>query len=143
MGGALLALSLLLAVALAAAIFYIVRIRRALAQDIARRDRSETREKYRSQVLELLAQGAPLPRILKAIARRVEEERPGLLCSILLLDAEGRHLYTGAAPSLPDYYNDAVTGAEIGLGVGSFGTAAFTGQRVIVEDIQVHPYWAE
>ncbi|MBP8226439.1 MAG: GAF domain-containing protein, partial [Pararheinheimera sp.] len=26
-------------------------------------------------------------------------------------------------------------------GVGSCGTAAYLGQRVIVEDVRVHPYW--
>jgi len=35
-----------------------------------------------------------------------------------------------------------MNGIEIGIGVASCGTAAFTGQRVIVEDIQTHPYWA-
>jgi diguanylate cyclase (GGDEF)-like protein/PAS domain S-box-containing protein len=134
---------LLLMAALAAAIFYIVRMRRMLEHDAAVRTQSAQREKTRNQVLELLARGAAQPRILQAIVQRVEQERPELLCSILLLDAEGRHLYTGAAPSLPDFYNDAVTGTEIGLGAGSFGTAAFTGQRVIVEDIQTHPYWAD
>jgi len=28
------------------------------------------------------------------------------------------------------------------MGAGSFGTSAFTGQRVIVEDVSTHPYWA-
>jgi diguanylate cyclase (GGDEF)-like protein/PAS domain S-box-containing protein len=92
-------------------------------------------------MLQLLAHGAPLPHILDAIVRGVEQEYPSMLCSILLLDNDGKRLLTGAAPSLPDFYNDAVNGFEIGIGVGSFGTAAFTGQRVIVEDIQAHPYW--
>jgi diguanylate cyclase (GGDEF)-like protein/PAS domain S-box-containing protein len=52
------------------------------------------------------------------------------------------HLLNGAAPSLPDFYNDAIDGFGIGIGAGSFGTAAFTGQRVVVEDIHTHPYWA-
>jgi diguanylate cyclase (GGDEF)-like protein len=43
---------------------------------------------------------------------------------------------------LPDFYNKAIHGIEIGAGVGSCGTAAFTGERVVVEDIQTHPYWA-
>lgn len=139
----MLVLSLFLTAGLVAAIFYIMRMRRMLARDSADRAHAAQRENTRNHVLELLAQGAPLKRVLAAIVRGVEQERPDLLCSILLLDSEGKHLYTGVAPSLPDAYNDAVTGAEIGMGAGSFGTAAFTGQRVVVEDIQSHPYWEE
>jgi len=49
---------------------------------------------------------------------------------------------SGAAPSLPDFYTEAINGVEIGMGVGACGTAAFSNERVIVEDIQNHPYWA-
>jgi len=139
----LLVLSLLLVAGIVAAVLYILRIRRRLARDLAERRLSEQREKNRNHVLELLARGAPLATILEAIALGVEQQQPDLLCSILLLDSEGRYLVTGAAPSLPDSYNDAFDGIEIGIGMASFGTAAFTGQRVIVEDIQSHPYWAD
>ena len=30
---------------------------------------------------------------------------------------------------------------EIGIGRGSCGTAAYTGEQVIVEDVNTHPYW--
>ncbi|MGA9666205.1 MAG: diguanylate cyclase [Gallionella sp.] len=138
----MLVFSLLLIAGIAAAAFYIILIRRRLARDSAGRKRSEQREKTRNHVLELLAHGAPLATILGAIVRGVEQERPDMLCSIMLLDSEGEHLLNGAAPSLPDFYNDAIDGFGIGLGAGSFGTTAFTGQRVIVEDVGTHPYWA-
>lgn len=121
--------------------FYIVRINRRLACGASARKHSEQREQSRNHVLELLAHGAPLATILEAIVRGVEQESPGMLCSISLLDSEGKHLLTGAAPGLPDFFNTALNGVEIGIGAGSCGTAAFTGQRVIVEDIQSHPYW--
>lgn len=66
-----------------------------------------------------------------------------MLCSILLLDKEGKFLNQGVAPGLPEFYNASIEGTEIGMGVGSCGTAAFTGKRVIVENIQTHPYWVE
>ncbi|WP_170235827.1 EAL domain-containing protein [Colwellia demingiae] len=111
-------------------------------QDITKRKLAELREKSRTHVLELLTSGDLLPVILEAIVRGVEQENPDMLCSILLLDDEGKHLLIGAAPSLPDFYNAAIDGIEIGVGVGSCGTAAFTNERVIVEDIPNHPYWA-
>jgi PAS domain S-box-containing protein len=78
---------------------------------------------------------------LEAIVQGVEQLNPAMICSILLLSSDGKHLGKGVAPSLPDFYNAALDGVEIGVGVGSCGTAAFTGERVIVEDISTHPYW--
>ena len=138
----MLVFSLFLGGGMMAAVFYTILIKRRLARDISDREQSERREKTRNHVLELLAHGASLTAILEAIVRGVEQEQPDMLCSIMLIGIDGRHLYTGAAPSLPDIYNDAIEGIEIGIGAGSCGTAAFTGQRVIVEDVQTHPYWA-
>ena len=96
----------------------------------------------RNHVLELLASGESLGTILESLTHIIETELPHTLCSILLLDNEGKHLHLGAAPSFPTFYNEAIEGFEIGDGVGSCGTAAALKQRVIVEDIQSHPYWA-
>ncbi|MBK9572058.1 MAG: EAL domain-containing protein [Rhodoferax sp.] len=95
-----------------------------------------------NQVLELISRDSSLPQVLDVLVRQVQTLHPGMLCSILLLDAEGRHLLHGAAPSLSDAFNQAIDGVEIGEGVGSCGTAAFRGERVIVEDVRQHPYWA-
>jgi PAS domain S-box-containing protein len=48
----------------------------------------------------------------------------------------------GSAPSLPEFYCRSINGIEIGPGVGSYGTAAYTKTRTIVEDVQDHPHWA-
>ncbi len=113
----------------------------AVKQEITGRKQAEKYEQFRSRTLELLAEDEELATLLEAITLGIERINPDALCSILLLD-DGRHLTTGAAPSLPDFYNAAIDGLEIGIGVGSCGTAALTGERVIVEDIQTHPYWA-
>jgi len=96
---------------------------------------------YRNRVLERLATGASLKTLLHEIVHGVEMLYPGVRCSVLLLDSSGKRLLEGAAPSLPDFYNQAVQGVPIGHGVGSCGTAAYLGQRVVVENIQTHPYW--
>jgi diguanylate cyclase (GGDEF)-like protein/PAS domain S-box-containing protein len=95
----------------------------------------------RNEVLEQLVQDKPLATLLESIVLGIEQTDTAKLCSILLLDSEGKHLLHGAAPHLPAFYNEAINGVEIGLGVGSCGTAAFTRKRVIVEDIQTHPHW--
>ena len=95
----------------------------------------------------LRSQPAALPDtmhgILEAMALIIEDERPGMKCSVLLLDDAGRHVSVGAGPSLPDEYNNAIEGLMIGPGVGSCGTAAYWNERVIVEDIQKDVLWKD
>ena len=93
-------------------------------------------------ILERIALGAKLEELLEDIVRLVEDQAPGMLCSILLLDEPAGRLRHGAAPSLPAAYASAIDGAAIGPSVGSCGTAAFTKKRVIVESIADDPLWA-
>ncbi len=97
----------------------------------------------RNKILELIACSAKQSDILHAIVDAVENENPDAMCSILLLDKTEKKLTLGAAPSLPDFYNQAIDGLVIGQGVGSCGTSAYTGKRVTVIDIATHPYWAQ
>ncbi len=133
---------LLLIIIISSFSFYIYRLKRKLARSINTGMLAEQQEVSRNNILELLANGAPLKTILNVIVTGVEQSTPAMLCSITLLDNSGNHLLMGAAPSLPDFYTRAMHGIETGVGVASCGTAAFTGQRVIVEDIQTHPYWS-
>lgn len=93
------------------------------------------------EALELIAEGAGLDETLPALAKFIEDQSPGLLCSILLLDGDGEHLRNGTAPSLPLEYTSAIDGVKIGEGVGSCGTAAFRREAVYVEDIAESPLW--
>jgi GAF domain-containing protein len=91
----------------------------------------------------MIASGAPLRDTLEDLVRTVESLTPsGMLATILVLDDEGRHLLHGAGPSLPDAYNAAINGVEIGPEVGSCGTAAFHDKTVSVFDIANNPLWA-
>lgn len=98
--------------------------------------------KYRNEILELIVNSRSLEKVLRAIVTSAELEFKEVRCSILLLNEARTNLTMGAGQSLPDFYNQAIEGAAIGEGVGSCGTAAFTGKRVIVEDIATHPFWA-
>lgn len=94
-----------------------------------------------NQILSQISEGAELKAVLHNLVAQVELLHPDMLCSILLLDEDGKTLRHGAAPSLPDAYNQALDGVAIGVGVGSCGTAASLGETVIVADINTHPYW--
>lgn len=100
-------------------------------------------ERARERFTEKIASGAPLRDTLDELVRAVEGLTPsGMIASILILDDEGRRLLHGAGPSLPDAYNAAIDGIEIGPEVGSCGTAAFHDKTVSVFDIANNPLWA-
>jgi PAS domain S-box-containing protein len=103
--------------------------------------RAQAIEEGQRKFLELLATGGAFSDILHALVRLIEEQWPGMLGLILLLDEDGQHLHIGASASLPEEYVDSIEGLEIGPQVGSCGTACYTKQRVIVEDIATDPRW--
>ncbi len=93
---------------------------------------------------ELITQGAPLEPVLEHIARGVERYSvTGIVAAISLLDLEGKRLIKGGAPNLPDEYNEAINGLEIGADVGSCGTAAFLNETIVVRDIASDPRWKD
>lgn len=96
-----------------------------------------------SAILEMITGGADLKDILNAIVLWAEKESTeGLLASILLTNYNGEKLLHGAAPSLPEDYNNAIHGVSIADNVGSCGTAAYTKQLVVVDDIETDPRWS-
>ena len=109
--------------------------------DITAHWKSELRNHAHDAMLEMVAKDSSLGDILNTIVENIELEDSTSLCSVLLLGKDGKHLFLGASPSLPDFYNKAINGVEIGFGIGSCGTAAFLGERVIADDIVNHEYW--
>jgi PAS domain S-box-containing protein len=93
------------------------------------------------RALAMLAAGAPVREIVTGLIEVIEEVFPGALGSTLLLDSTGTRVYTLAAPRLPDAYNRAIDGLEIGPRAGSCGTAAFRGEPVLVGDTETDPLW--
>ena len=109
--------------------------------DVTEQRRQELLQQGQTHILDLLYQNRPLEEVCTAIVEAIECVEEGLLCSILQLNTRTGTLHKVAAPSLPDFYNNAVDGMEIGEGVGSCGAAAFSKRRVVVADILSHPYW--
>ncbi|HYH08675.1 MAG TPA: GAF domain-containing protein [Thermoanaerobaculia bacterium] len=108
-----------------------------------RDDHRSTAARAKERIEERIASGAPLRETLEELVRIVESATAsGMVASILILDRDGRHLLHGAGPSLPDAYNQAIDGLEIGPEVGSCGTAAFHDKTVSVFDIANNPLWA-
>jgi len=94
-------------------------------------------------MLERIAAGVPLAQVLEHVLHTIEAQSSvELRTSIALVDEAGSFLLHGAAPSLPPAYNAAVDRVPIGPAMASWGTAAFSGSPVYVDDIASHPDWA-
>src|SRR5262245_40653761 len=91
--------------------------------------------------LKMILIGAPLSEVLTSVARLVETQRPGMLCSVFLLDPDGVHLRYAAAPNLPESYRSATDGMASGPKAGSCGTAVYRREAVFIADILCDPLW--
>jgi len=91
-------------------------------------------------ILRLILAGAPLADVLTIIARLVESQGDGTLCTIWLPHDDGKQLFCAAAPSLPGFIASAGS-MTIGPKGGSCGTAVYRKEPVYVDDILTHPVW--
>jgi len=96
-----------------------------------------------NRILEMIATNAPLEETLTSLVLLIESQFEGMLCSVVLLDEDGKHMYHGAAPNLPDSYRKAIDGVIIGPTAGSCGTAMFRREPVIVTDLLKDPLYRE
>ncbi len=98
---------------------------------------------WKKNALELIVSAASPGQALDGLMLGMEKKLQGVLCSVLLLDADGTHLGLGAAPSLPEDYNRAIDGIAIGTAAGSCCNVSREKQQIIVSDIGSDPLWAD
>lgn len=114
----------------------------AVLRDMGPSDRAQQRERDRLALLERVVAGEALLPLLEQLTLDYEQLFPGALCSVLLLDEDGRSIRPAAAPHLPEFYCRALDGLAISPTAGSCGAAMALGRRVVAEDIATHPNWA-
>ncbi|WP_374587063.1 PAS domain S-box protein [Ideonella dechloratans] len=114
----------------------------AVLRDLGPSDRAQQRERDRLALLERVVAGEALLPLLEQLTLDYEQLFPGALCSVLLLDEDGRSIRPAAAPHLPEFYCRALDGLAISPTAGSCGAAMALGRRVVAEDIATHPNWA-
>ena len=114
-----------------------------VVQDITALKEAGIRREGYNHILELIIRDKALSKILETIVLLAETMLPDSLCSILLTDDSGKHLQGVVAPHLPDFYNKAIDGIKVGMGVGSCGEAAYSGEPVFAADIMQHPNWVK
>src|SRR6266508_6065641 len=113
----------------------------AILRDISERKRAEALLAGEKRLLEMIATGVALKEILNALCQIIEEQRPGTLASVLLLNPDGVHLNSVAGPSLPKEWTQQMEALPIGPCAGSCGTAAYRRTQVIVSDIASDALW--
>lgn len=111
-----------------------------IGHDITKRYEAERFVQMNANILKMIASGEDASNVYNEIAVMYEERHPGMRCS--LLELRGNTLVHACAPSLPDEYCNAINGVVIGDNVGSCGTSTFTGQTVLVKDINTDLKWA-
>ena len=111
------------------------------AIDIEDRKRAEALLAGEKRLLEMIATGVPFKEIANALCQIIEQQRPGTLASVLLLNCDGVHLDVIAGPNLPGGWDRQMEQLPIGPCAGWCGTAAYRGSPVIVSDIATDPLW--
>ncbi len=91
---------------------------------------------------DLIARDAPLRDVLSELVDGIEEYEPSVMACVVLLDRESSTLHPGAGSSLPPDWLEAIDGVVIGPNIGSCGSAAWSGELVISEDLSTDPKWA-
>ena len=111
-------------------------------RDITERKTQENLLSLEKDVLEINAQpAASLKNTVDYFLEGIELIFPGMMCSVLAVDAEERKIRHLSAPSLPSTFATEVDGLAIGPKAGSCGTAMFLRQRVISSNIEEDPLW--
>jgi diguanylate cyclase (GGDEF)-like protein len=95
-----------------------------------------------NRVHELIAVAAPLHDVLTELVEGIERYDPSVIPCVVLLDRESSTLHPGAGPSLPPQWLAAIDGVVIGPNVGTCGSAAWSGELTISEDMVEDPKWA-
>src|SRR6266511_711007 len=112
-----------------------------IVRDITERKQGEALLAGEKRLLEMIATGVGLKKILNALCLIIEEQQSGTRASVLLLTPDGAHLDVVAGPSLPKEWTQQMEKLPIGPCAGSCGTAAYRGSPVIVSDISTDPLW--
>lgn len=111
-------------------------------QDITERKQAERQHQHQNRVLGMLINKASLHEVLNTIARDVESMHPNVMCSIRVLDNDGKYLRLIAGPSLPKFFTQIIDCIPITPHDESSCIRPYIENRVITEDIDNNPLWA-
>lgn len=117
--------------------------------DIEDRKRAEMLIAGENRLLELMAHGTPLPRVLEALCELVEETIDDSLCNIVLVDLKSlepredalTRLKLGAAPNTPIELMSVADGRVLSSSACPRALSATANERVISSDLERETRW--
>jgi len=110
----------------------------SIIEDISQRKQAEIVLEAHNEVLELMAHGASLDKVLTSLVCMTEEVYPNMLCAILKQQGDELML-SSTTPALAELFHGANGKMTIDHESGCYVAAALTGQRLLIEDIMTHP----
>ncbi len=114
-----------------------------IIRDITEQARRENYQEQLTRLLQRLVLGASQEEILQVTLSIAEEEIPGAIATIMLIDKKRQRLYQAVPSGLPEEFSRLIDGTPVREGMGSCGEAAWRGCRVVVEDIATHSNWSQ
>lgn len=112
-----------------------------VVRDITELTEARIIQQGNNHILEKIAKGESLEKVLHSVVLHAESILHGSVCSVLLLDETKKYLERCVSPNLSSFYSESINGLEIGPNVASCGQAIFTNKRVISSDIMTDPNW--
>jgi PAS domain S-box-containing protein len=111
-------------------------------KDITSKKKQEMLQALEKAVLEINAStNASLKTTVDYLLEGMEQLNKEMLCSVLLLEENGKQVKHLSGPSLPTGFTAAINGLKIGPAAGSCGTAMYLKKMVVVADISCDPLW--
>jgi two-component system, cell cycle sensor histidine kinase and response regulator CckA len=104
-------------------------------------DHEKAPHERQAAILERIATNAPLKETLDELVRHIEDQLPGAISSLWLLEPGGRHLRCISSPGLPASLTAQLGIVEVGPCNGSCGTAVYRREPVFVSDVLTDPLW--
>ncbi len=107
----------------------------SLAMDVTERKRAEQVLTWEKNALELIASSVSSHEVLSELLLGLEEQLPGSICVIKVLDEDGTYQNFGSGSNLLESYICEIGGDSDYLTAGLSGTTIDLERQVIVEDI--------
>ena len=95
------------------------------------------------RLLEMVASGHALSDVLTELCKFVETTAGDCKCGIYLIEWSGPTFHVGAAPSLPESFNEPLEGLALTATAGPCAAAALNKTQAICTDFESDPLWLE
>jgi PAS domain S-box-containing protein len=106
-------------------------------------ERAKALSSAENRAIGMIAGGVGLLEVLDELCRAIDALTPGVVSTVLRMDADGKRLWPGGGPAFPKALKPAINPWTIGPDRGACGTAAFLKERVIIADVATDPRWPD